>query len=84
MLGTTTRGTEVKVNREILEKDVIVSFGAILHHYFAGFGGGRKLFFPGLAAYNSILHNHSLFLDFEERRLDPGCQSGQLAGHPLA
>ena len=83
-LGTTTRGTEVRVNREILEKDAILSFGAILHHYFAGFGGGRKLFFPGLAAYDSILHNHSLFLDFANRRLDPGCQSGRLEGNPLA
>ncbi len=84
LLGTTSRGTEVKINREILQKDLVVTFGAILHHYFAGFGGGRKLLFPGLAGYDAILHNHSLFLDFENRRLNPGCQSGQLDSNPLA
>ncbi len=83
-LGSTSRGTEVKINKEILEKDLVVTFGAILHHYFAGFGGGRKLLFPGLAGYDAILHNHSLFLDFENKRLEPGCQSGQLDGNPLA
>ncbi len=84
ILGTTSRGTEVKINKEILQKDLVVTFGAILHHYFAGFGGGRKLLFPGLAGYDSILHNHSLFLDFKNKRLDPGCQSGNLEGNPLA
>jgi len=83
-LGRTTRGTEVKINKGILDNDVLITFGAILHHYFAGFGGGRKLFFPGLAAYDSILHNHKLFLDFEHRTLETGCQSGQLEGNPLA
>lgn len=83
-LGTTSRGTEVKINKEILQKDLVVTFGAILHHYFAGFGGGRKLLFPGLAGYEAILHNHSLFLDFENKQLDPGCQSGNLDGNPLA
>ena len=83
-LGTTSRGTTVKINREILQKDLVVTFGAILHHYFAGFGGGRKLLFPGLAGYEAILHNHSLFLDFKNKRLDPGCQSGHLEGNPLA
>ncbi len=83
-LGTTSRGTEVKINREILSKDLVLTFGAILHHYFAGFGGGRKLLFPGLAGYDGILHNHSLFLDFEKKELHPGCQSGNLDDSPLA
>jgi len=83
-LGTTTRGTEVKINSAILQHDLLVTFGAILHHYFAGFGGGRKLLFPGLAGYESILYNHSLFLDFENNRLQPGCRSGELNDNPLA
>lgn len=83
-LETTSRGTAVKINKEILQQDLIITFGAILHHYFAGFGGGRKLLFPGLAGYDAILHNHSLFLDFKNGRLDPGCESGNLEGNPLA
>ena len=83
-VGTTSRGTEVRVNKEMLQHDLLVTFGAILHHYFAGFGGGRKLLFPGLAAYGSILQNHRLFLDFENRKLNEGCQSGNLDDNPLA
>ena len=84
LLGSTSRGTRVKMNRAVMEHDLLVSFGAILHHYFAGFGGGRKLLFPGLAGYESILQNHSLFLDFEKRRLQPGCRAGALDDNPLA
>jgi nickel-dependent lactate racemase len=83
-LGTTSRGTEVRIHGALMEHDLLITFGAILHHYFAGFGGGRKLLFPGMAAYGSILQNHSLFLDFEHRRLSEGCRSGHLNGNPLA
>ena len=83
-LGTTTRGTEVQVLKEILEHDILITMGAISHHYFAGFGGGRKLLVPGLAGYETILQNHKLFLDFEKRELRDGCQSGNLDDNPLA
>ena len=83
-LGTTSRGTSILISRELQQHDLLISFGAISHHYFAGFGGGRKLFFPGLAAYDSILENHRLFLDFEAESLATGCQSGFLDNNPLA
>jgi len=83
-LGTTKQGTEITFRREILEHDLLITFGSVLHHYFAGFGGGRKLLFPGLAGYDSILQNHSLYLDFSSRTLREGCRSGQLEGNPLA
>ena len=50
-LGNTSRGTSILIARSVLQHDLLISFGAILHHYFAGYGGGRKLLFPGLAAY---------------------------------
>jgi len=83
-LGITSRGTTVRIAKTFLQHDHLISFGAILHHYFAGYGGGRKLLFPGLAAYESILENHRLFLDFNTRTLTDGCQSGNLAQNPLA
>jgi len=83
-LGHTSRGTSVRIEKKVLEHDLLITFGAILHHYFAGYGGGRKLLFPGLAAYESILQNHSLFLDFNTQTLAAGCQSGQLDNNPLA
>jgi len=83
-LGTTSRGTEVKISKRVLEHDLLITFGAILHHYFAGFGGGRKLLFPGVAGYHSILQNHQRFLDFEQMKIKEGCQSGNLDTNPLA
>ncbi len=83
-LGTSSRGTSVRIAEPLFHHDLLISFGAILHHYFAGYGGGRKLLFPGLAAYESILENHRLFLDFNTRTLAAGCQSGELDHNPLA
>lgn len=83
-LGTSSNGTPVTVRKEIPESEAIILFGAISHHYFAGYGGGRKLIFPGLAARKSIYHNHKLFIDFKNRKLHPGCQSGILDGNPVS
>lgn len=83
--GTTSRGTQILINARLFtENDLVITFGAVSHHYFAGFGGGRKLIFPGLAKLSSIKHNHSLFLDFPHRTLHKQCQSGVLEGNPLA
>ncbi len=83
-LGTTQRGTSVLVRKDVLESSLIITFGAISHHYFAGFGGGRKLLFPGLGEKKAIYHNHSLFLNFSKKKLDEGCQPGKLTGNPIA
>jgi len=83
-LGTTSRGTSIKVRKDILNSSLIITFGAISHHYFAGFGGGRKLLFPGLAEIKAISHTHSLFLNFHNKKLEEGCQPGKLDGNPVA
>lgn len=83
-LGTTRAGTSVTVRKEVVDSEAVILFGAISHHYFAGYGGGRKLIFPGLASRDSIYNNHKLFIDFEAKMLHPGCQSGILKGNPVA
>lgn len=83
-LGRTGRGTPARVRRELVEAGLVLTVGAISHHYFAGFGGGRKLLFPGLGERRAILANHRLFLDPATRTLHPHCQAGRLAGNPLA
>ena len=83
-LGLTKRGTEVNLLKEITDCSLLLTFGAISYHYFAGYGGGRKLLFPGLASYESIYHNHSLFLDRENEILHTKCQPGILQGNPVA
>jgi len=82
--GQTTRGTSVLIRHDIAETDFIITFGAVSHHYFAGYGGGRKLIFPGLGHKASIYHNHGLFLDRKQRTLSPYCRSGVLDKNPLA
>ena len=82
--AVTMRGTPVTIRRDILQSSLIITFGAISHHYFAGYGGGRKMLFPGLASREAVYHNHSLFLDKKTRQLSAGCQPGNLAGNPLA
>ena len=82
--GQTSRGTLVLIRRDIVETTLLITFGAVSHHYFAGYGGGRKLIFPGLGQKESIYHNHSLFLDRKRQALSSCCQSGILDKNPLA
>ncbi len=83
-LGRTRRGTPIRLRRDILETGCLVTFGAISHHYFAGYGGGRKLVFPGLGQREAIYRNHALYLDPGRGALSAGCRPGRLDGNPLA
>ncbi|HDZ41675.1 MAG TPA: nickel-dependent lactate racemase [Bacteroidetes bacterium] len=83
-LGTTERGTKVEIRKDVLKHELLVLFGALSHHYFAGYGGGRKLLFPGLAGRESVYSNHKLYIDFDKYLLRPECRSGQLTGNPVA
>lgn len=82
--GKTKNGTPVTIRKDILKSTLIITFGAISHHYFAAYGGGRKLLFPGLGARKAIYNNHGLFLDRKSGKLSAGCQPGNLEGNPLA
>jgi len=75
-VGTTSRGTQVYLNKKAVEADHIICTGSIVYHFFAGFGGGRKALFPGVAAYESIRQNHSLMLQ-------PNVGLGILDGNPV-
>mgnify|MGYP000169913773 FL=1 len=48
-VGTTSFGTDVWLNRHVVEADHIICTGSVVHHFFAGFGGGRKAILPGVA-----------------------------------
>lgn len=83
-LGKTARGTDIHIREEIVKSDLIITFGALSHHYFAGYGGGRKLLFPGLGYRPDIYQNHRLFLDTDLKILSSGCCPGNLEDNPLA
>lgn len=59
-LGTTSRGTPVRLHRCVLAYDLVVATGCIRPHYFAGFGAGVKAIFPGLGEAAAIRVNHAL------------------------
>ena len=69
-LGTTSYKTEVYYNKIITKFDSILTIGGVEPHYFAGFSGGRKSLFPGIAKYHSIEQNHKLALKDDAKILD--------------
>ncbi len=83
-LGRTSRGTPVELNRHYVEADFRIITGSILHHYFAGFGGGRKSLLPGIASRETILANHQLvFNPTISRGVHPEVAPGSLEGNPV-
>ena len=60
--GTTSLGTPVWINKELCHVDHIFLTGTIVHHYFSGYGGGRKAILPGCAAMETVRMNHSHML----------------------
>lgn len=48
--GDTSRGTPVWINKLLCDVDHVILTGTIVHHYFSGYGGGRKAILPGCAA----------------------------------
>ena len=61
--GDTSRGTPVWINKELCHVDHVILTGTIVHHYFSGYGGGRKAVLPGCAAMETVRVNHSFMLD---------------------
>lgn len=83
-LGNTSRGTPVRLHRLAVETDQLIVTGAVVLHYFGGFGGGRKALLPGVAARDTIAHNHAMNLDPREDRVNPAVRIGVLEGNPVA
>lgn len=85
-VGTLADGLAVRLHRAAVEADLLVTVGTVSHHYFAGFGGGPKMVFPGVAGYTEIQHNHSLVLERAAGawRRRAGCEAGRLADNLVA
>lgn len=82
-LGTTRRGTRVRVNRRVLEADKVIVTGSISLHYFAGFGGGRKCIIPGVAALETCQATHLHVFNTEGTGKNPLARTGILEGNPV-
>jgi nickel-dependent lactate racemase len=82
--GTTSSGTRCLFNREAAMSSLIVGVGAVSFHYFAGFGGGRKLILPGISGEETIIANHRRSLKKDPAEgLSDGCRPGNLDGNPV-
>jgi lactate racemase len=75
-VGKTSRGNDIYFHERVVEADHVICTGSVVYHFFAGFGGGRKAMFPGVAAYETICRNHALMLE-------PGAVMGKLKGNPV-
>jgi nickel-dependent lactate racemase len=62
-MGRTKRGTPVMLNNHVSEADYIVLVGMVEPHIWAGFGGGMKNIFPGVASAESIGAHHSVIAE---------------------
>jgi nickel-dependent lactate racemase len=83
--GRTSRGIPVQLNARLKESALVVLYSSVVYHYFAGYGGGRKLIMPGIASLETIRANHSLtWLSAEEGGgRNPMAASGVLDGNPV-
>lgn len=78
LLGQTSLGHPVRVNRTFLEADVRILTGFIEPHLFAGFSGGPKGVLPALAGAESVVTNHS-----QEMIAHPNATWGVIEGNPI-
>lgn len=77
-LGTTLRGTRVRLDRRLVEADLRIATGLVEPHFMAGWSGGRKVVAPGVAHAETITRLHSAA--FMEDEKTANCT---LDGNPL-
>jgi nickel-dependent lactate racemase len=71
-VGTTSRGTRLAVNREVMSCDLRIAIGCVLPHPQVGFGGGGKIILPGVSHIDSITHFHSKIPFTAPETIGPG------------
>jgi len=78
LIGESSKGVPIDVNKEVLDADFRISTGFIEPHFFAGFSGGRKSIMPGVSGRKSIYMNHSFSMIS-----DPNSKAGELEKNPI-
>lgn len=75
-VGTTSHGTPVEINAEVMDCDYKIGIGGLVPHPQMGYGGGGKIVVPGVASMETIRKNHYLSI-----APDGSCQAGVGWGH---
>jgi nickel-dependent lactate racemase len=76
LIGKTRWGTPVEINRHVVESDLVVGVGTCIPHPYSGYGGGCKIFMPGVSSYRSIGEHHYNWLRSKK------CKLNVLEGNP--
>ncbi len=76
-IGVTSRGTPVELNKELFDRDLLISTSNVQPHYFAGYEGGAKALLPGCSGLKTITTNHGFVIG------DPNCRELVLKGNPM-
>ena len=77
-LGKLPSGGELVLNKIAAEAELLVAEGFIEPHFFAGFSGGRKSVFPGVASRKAVVYNHNA-----EFIAHPAARTGIIDGNPI-
>ncbi|MEM2082495.1 MAG: nickel-dependent lactate racemase [Candidatus Bathyarchaeia archaeon] len=72
-VGRTRRGTDVSINKQVLDCDFTIGIANVDIHYFAGYSGGGKSLLPGVSSFETIQQNHSMMT---LPRAEPGVVDG--------
>ena len=59
-LGVTPKGTPIKVNRLLVESDLVLAVGGTVPHCLAGWAGGAKIIQPGVCGQDTTNMTHAL------------------------
>jgi len=68
-LGTTPSGTQIWINRMVLEADLVIGLGHIVPHRIAGFSGGGKIIQPGVCGEKTTGQTHWLGTSYDGRKI---------------
>lgn len=75
-LGTTSRGTPLRVNRVVAEADLKILTGDVELHQFVGYGGGAKSVLPGICDAEGVRITHA-------KMESPGAGPGRIDDNPI-
>ena len=59
-LGRTESGIPLKVNKLLVESDIVIGLGAVVPHHIPGFSGGAKIIQPGVCGPETTAETHLL------------------------
>jgi len=76
LIGRTRWGTAVEINKNVAEADIVIGIGTCIPHPYSGYGGGCKIFMPGVCSYNTISAHHYAWLRNKDSQLN------KLEGNP--